>query len=207
MAASAVQKPARRGLGLGHAIVLLLLLGVVVGGVFVLSYTWAFYLGGTFHILPWWQAIGKAHAKGGDYIFYVWIAPQTRDVRAYLETNLTGNARLCTPRGEDIGLTLGGGMRKHLGTSTDGEAISLYLSRVTLTNSPEDEPNLQLKGHWRNPKLVMDDGGTIGKAFAPDGTVLRRAQTYGIHSSEVVPIVFSAGGFYEYKRACAAMRR
>ena len=46
----------------------------------------------------------------------------------YLETNLTGDAYVCTPRGENIRLRLGGGMRKHLNLSTDGEAIHFYMN-------------------------------------------------------------------------------
>jgi hypothetical protein len=34
-------------------------------------------------VLPWWQGMGKLHAKTGDYLLFVWIAPQTRDVRGY----------------------------------------------------------------------------------------------------------------------------
>jgi hypothetical protein len=202
-------QPARRGnWGFGHLILLLLLIGAVVGAVFAYAYPWAFYLGGKFHVLPWWEGVGKAHARSGDYVFYVWIAPETRDVKTYLETNLTGSAEVCTPRGEDIVLTLGGGMRRHLGKSTDGEKIGLYVHRLTIPSSAiHHEPSLQFSGHWQNPQLVMDDGGSIGEAFGPDGRVLYGKDKSRTHSSEVVSITFSAGSNADYKAACAAMRR
>ena len=201
-------QPARRGnWGFGHLILLLLLIGAIVGGVFVYTYPWAFYLGGTFHLLPWWEGVGKAHAKSGDYVFYVWIAPETHDMKTYLSTNLTGSAEVCTPRGEDIVLTLGGGMRRHLGKSTDGEKIGLYVHRLTVTSRPTDhEPSLEFSGHWRNPQLVMDDGGSIARAFGSDGRVLYGKDRSHAQSPEVVSITFSAGSHSDYKAACAALR-
>jgi hypothetical protein len=59
-------------------------------------------------------------------------ATNSRRTRLY-QTNLTGDAHLCTPRGENIYLSLGGGMRKHLNVSTDGEGSSGYGRPSTLT--------------------------------------------------------------------------
>jgi hypothetical protein len=60
-----------------------------VTGVF---YPWAFYLEGTFHILPYWQGWGKLHAKSGDYVLFIQIRPTPSRSKMYLETSLTGNA-------------------------------------------------------------------------------------------------------------------
>src|ERR1041385_8409880 len=125
----ALQAPHRPRFGclgcLWQCLLIFLLAGaglVAITGVFA---PWAFYMGGKFHALPYWQGWGKLHAPGGDYLIYVLIEPTPRGSRMYLETNLTGSANVCTPRGEDISLRLGGGMRKHLNLSTDGEAIHL----------------------------------------------------------------------------------
>ena len=77
----------------------------------------------------------------------------------YLETNLTGNAFVCTPRGENIPLRLHGEMRKHLNLSTDGEAIHFSMSHVPWNAgfTGDRAPILSLRGHWRNPNLVMGD--------------------------------------------------
>lgn len=203
------QTRTRRGTARWGSFILLVLLIVGgIGAIFATSYRWAFYLGGSFHVIPWWQGVGHAHAKSGDYVIYVRIGPETRDMKTHLSTNLTGMAQICTPRGEDIVLTLGGGMRRHLNVSTDGENISLYVHRLKIIRTPSNNPpELRFEGHWANPKLVMDDHGTIGQAFAPDGSVLYGKDLYHSHNTEVVPIIFSPGSFGDYKGACAAMHR
>src|SRR5205823_6557735 len=190
-----VPQPKRRGTwGWGHLILFLLVLGAVLGGFYFFAYQWSFYLGGNFHILPMWQGVGKAHARSGDYVFYVLIYPETRNMKTYLHTNLTGTANVCTPRGEDMFLVLGGGMRRHLNVSTDGEEIGLYVHRRSWSGvSPQAAPpKLEFHGHWRNPSLVMDDQGTIAKAFLPDGTVAHDRNHNHSNAPEVVPIIFSA---------------
>ena len=69
---------------------------LVIASISILA-PWAFYLGGKFHILPYWQGWGKAHAKSGDYLLYVQIEPTSRGSGMHLETNLTGTAYVCTP--------------------------------------------------------------------------------------------------------------
>ena len=58
---------------------------------------------------------------------------------------------------------LGGGMPKHLNLSTDGESIHLYMNYWPLGYGSfitDHRPSLHFHGHWQNPKIVMDDGGT-----------------------------------------------
>src|SRR5260221_11723783 len=92
-------KPRRRGcLGcLWQAPIMLalgLLLVLAITGVFA---PWAFYLGGNFHILPYWQGGGKLHAKSGDYVMDIPIEPTSRGSRMYLDTTFGANACLFTP--------------------------------------------------------------------------------------------------------------
>jgi hypothetical protein len=126
------RKPRRGCLGCLGSLVWQLAVVLVLGGILVVAVTgifapWAFYLGGKFHILPYWQGWGKAHAKSGDYLLFVYVGPTPRGSKMYLETNLSGAAYVCTPRGDNIRLHMGGGMRKHLNLLTDGEAIHLYM--------------------------------------------------------------------------------
>jgi hypothetical protein len=188
------------------ALVLGIVLVMAMTGVFA---PWAFYLGGKFHITPYWQGVGKAHAKSGDYLLFVRIGPTSRGSKMYLETNLTGIAYVCTPRGESIRLNLGGGMRKHLNLSTDGEAVHLYMHywpwNANFIN--DTNPRLELRGQWRNPNLVMDDYSSIARAFQPDGTVYRGHDKNRPYMSEVVPITLVPGSYSDYAGACAATRR
>lgn len=187
----------------GLTLVLGSILLLAITGVF---YPWAFYLGGKFHITPYWQGWGKLHAKSGDYLLFVRIQPTSRGSRMYLETNLTGRAYLCTPRGENLQLHLGGGMRKHLNLSTDGEAIHLYMNYWPWYGQfvADHRPSLELRGYWRNPNLVMDDHGSISNAFQPDGSVYRGHDPNRPYSTEVVPVIFVPGSYSDFEGACAA---
>jgi hypothetical protein len=199
----------RRGTGgWGRLLLIVLILGGAVIAIFATSYRWAFYLGGTFHIIPWWQGVGQAHTKSGDYILYLRVEPETLGLKTHLSTNLTGMGQICSPKGEDIVLTLGGGMRRNLNVSTDGEKISLYVHRLNVPRRPTNNPpELKFAGQWQNPKLVMDDQGTIAQAFGADGSVLSGKERHHSHATEAIPITFSPGSIRDYKNACAAMRR
>ena len=174
-----------------------------------LLYPWAFYLGGKFHIMPFWQGWGRMHSKGGDYLVWVQFEPTPRGSKMYLETNLTGRAFVCTPRGERLPMHLGGGMRKHLNLSTDGEAIHLYMDYWPLGFGgfiTDHRPSLQFRGHWQNPSLLMDDHGSVANAFEPDGTVYRGHSPNRPYSTEGVSITFVQGSSSEFDQACAAMK-
>ncbi len=184
---------------------------LALGSILVLAmtgafYPWAFYLGGKFHITPYWQGLGTLHAKSGDYVMFLRVQPTTRGSRMYLATNLAGTAYLCTPRGERISLKLGGGMRKHLNVSTDGEAISLYMNYWPWNAQfiTDRRPSLKLRGYWRNPNLEMDDQGSISNAFEPDGSVYRGRNRNRPYSTEIVPVTFVASSYSDFDRACAA---
>ena len=194
---------------LGQIVILLAIAGfglVLLSGVL---YPWAFYLGGNFHVLPYWQGWGRLHAKSGDYLMYVFIQPTPRGSKMYLETDLTGMSYVCTPHGEKIRLTLGGGMRKHLNLSTDGEAIHLYMHRWSWNRAfiTEHRPRLELSGHWLNPNLVMDDKGSIGRAFQPDGTVYSGSNAGRPYVTEIVQVTFVPGSYSDFASACDGQHR
>src|SRR5690349_15195292 len=137
---------------------------LVLGSILVLAmtgvfYPWAFYLGGKFHIILYWQGWGEMHAKSGDYVVLVRFGPTPRASRIIPHSNLKGVAYLCTPRGERFYMHLGGDMRPHLNLSTDGEAIRLYMdnwSGFFGKFKSDRRPSIELHGHWQNPDLVMD---------------------------------------------------
>jgi len=126
----------------------------------------------------------------------------------YLSTNLAGNAYVCTPRGEKIRLKLGGGMRRQLSLSTDGEAISLYMHYWPWNANfrSDDNPNLELRGHWRNPNLVLDDHSSIARAFQPDGTVYHGNGANRPYMSEIVPVNLGPGSYSDFSSACDKVR-
>ena len=205
----------RRGcLGCLGGLLWQLAIGLLLGSILVIAITgifapWAFYLGGKFHVLPYWQGWGKLHAKSGDYVMFVRIEPTPRGSRMYLETNLTGGAYVCTPRGENFRMHLGGGMRKHLNLSTDGEAIHLYMDYWPWNAQfiTDHKPSLEFRGHWRNPNMVMDDHSSIGRAFQPDGSVYRGHDNNRPYMTEIVPVTFAPGSYSDFERACSTVHR
>ena len=58
---------------------------------------WAFFMGGSFHMLPTWQGWGRMHSKtaGGDYVIRISMYPKTGRRVGY--THVRGTAWLCTP--------------------------------------------------------------------------------------------------------------
>jgi len=194
---------------MGQVILVLVASVILLTAMTGLFYPWAFYLGGKFHIMPFWQGWGRMHSKGGDYLVWVQFEPTPRGSKMYLETNLTGRALVCTPRGERLPMHLGGGMRKHLNLSTDGEAIHLYMDYWPLGFGgfvTDHRPSLQFRGHWQNPNLLMDDHGSVANAFEPDGTVYRGHSPDRPYSTEAVPITFMQGSSSEFDQACAAIK-
>ena len=127
-----------------------------------------------------------------------------------LGSNLTGRAYVCTPRGEKLPMHLGGGMPKHLQRSTDGEPIHLYMDYWPLLYGQfvsDHRPSLEFRGRWQNPKMVMDDHGSIGRAFQPDGSVYRSHDPNRPYMQEVVPIAFADASRSEFDQACADLRK
>jgi len=191
----------------GVVLALGVVLVIAITGIF---YPWAFYLGGKFHILPMWQGWGRAHAKSGDYLLWVQFEPTPHGSRLIARSNLKGNAYLCTPRGEKLWMHMGGSMRPHLNLSTDGEKIDLYMDYwpvLTGQFTGDHSPYLEFRGSWRNPNLVMDDHGSIGRGFQPDGTVYHGHGGNRPYMDEVVPITLTDSPYSEFDKACAALRR
>lgn len=210
--AQVARRKARTGcLGCLWQVAVVLVLGVVlVIAIAGLFYPWAFYLGGKFHILPMWQGWGRAHAKSGDYLLWIQFEPTPHGSRLIMRSNLTGIAYLCTPRGEQLRMHMGGSMRPHLNLSTDGEKIDLYMDHWPVLTGQfiaDHSPYLEFRGSWRNPNLVMDDHGSIGRGFQPDGTVYRGHGGNRPYMEEVVPITFTDSPHSEFDKACAALRR
>ena len=183
---------------------------VLVYALYGLLAPWSFYLGGdSFHFIPGWSGWGNMHSKSlGDFALYVRILPGFRGSRMYAASNLTGNAWLCTPRGETFRMKLGGGMRAHLPANTNGEKISLYmLNWPPFTGGflTDHRPNISFRGQWQNPNIVLDDHGSLDWAFLPDGSVYRGHSSTYHPAREVVPLSLHPGSWSDFKAACSAL--
>jgi hypothetical protein len=192
---------------LGQTIILVALGCVVFAAIIALFAPWSYYLGGKFHWLPQWQGVGTMQAKSGKYVVYVYVYPTSAKQRIVPESALTGQAYLCSPRHEIFRMTLGGSMRRGLNLNTDGEKIGLYMHyrpTFAFTQGYDHRPRLELRGHWQNPNLVMDDHSSIQRNFEPDGTVYRGGGKARPYMGEIVPVTLQPGSYSDFEAACKA---
>jgi hypothetical protein len=198
--------PVRRKAGPGCVVQVLgaLVLGVVVLlGVMALVTPWGFYMGGHFHIIPNWTGWGEMHSKiAGDYALFVSFSPKTG--RHLGLTHVSGNAVICTPRGEQYKLRLSGDFENPHGTDLQGKTAHLYANNYS-TFSGSTAPSLDFRGKWNNPDLVLDDHGSLTRAFDPGGTLVTNHHMRP-YVQEVVPVTLHEGNYSDFNAACVALK-
>jgi len=189
-------------------VVLLIILLVVGVGLPALLTPWGFYMGGRFHVLPMWQGWGKMHSSkaGGDYVLQVVFYPKVG--RTLGPRHVTGNAWLCTPRGEKFYLSLGGDFQKDLWLDSNGKTARFYMDNYSAKSqfSGDRRPYLELSGKWNNPDLVMNDHGSIARSFEPDGRLYAGHSPSRPYMAEVVSVTLHEGNNSEFEAACAKIR-
>ena len=181
-----------------------LVLGVVVlMGIMAVFTPWGFYMGGHFHIIPSWTAWGQMHSKiAGNYAVLVTFSPKTG--RHLGLTHVSGNAVICTPRGEQYKLRLAGDFGKPSGTDLQGKTAHLYMNNYS-TFSGSTAPSLDFRGKWDNPDLVLDDGGSLNRAFDPGGALVTNHHMRP-YKQEVVTLTLHEGSHADFSAACAALK-
>jgi hypothetical protein len=165
--------------------------GFAAAGVFAYFVApWNFNFGGHFHPLGGWRGRGRFHSAtaGGEYD--MWLSFDVTVPRR-LRSPLSGTAVLCTPRGERLVLTLSGDMPRNHGADLANVPLHLYLHRLAPFASTIEgrHPHVDLYGAFGDSVLNVEDRGSIGTAFAPDGTV-RKSLAKVPHSSENIQITF-----------------
>jgi hypothetical protein len=167
---------------------------------------WGFFMGGRFHIYPQWTGWGKLHSNiAGDYVLYVTISPSTGGRGGRGGPRVKGNAVLCTPRGERYKLRVGGDFQKNTGTDLQGRTAYIYAHNYSKLTGHND-PQLEFRGKWNNPDLVLDDQGSINRAFDPGGTLVKNSHMRP-YVQEVVPLTLHEGSRADFDAACAAIKR
>ena len=195
----------RNRLGCLTQIIMLVILAVVVGvGLPALLTPWGFTMGGRFHMIPMWQGVGTLHSTraGGDYVIYIWFSPKVG--RTLGPRHVSGNGYVCTPRGEKIFLSLGGDFQKDMGLDSNGKTARFYMDNSSTKSkfSGDRRPYLELNGKWQNPDLVLDDHGSIARAFEPDGSVYQGHSGSRPYMAEVLPVTLHEGGKSDFEAAC-----
>jgi hypothetical protein len=198
--------PGRRKAGPGCVVQVLGALGfgvVVLLGVMVIVAPWGFYMGGHFHIIPQWTGWGRMHSNlAGDYALLVTFSPKTG--KGLGLTHVSGNGWLCTPRGERFNLRLAGDFQNPHGTDLQGKTAHLYMNYYS-SFSGSTAPSLDFRGKWNNPDLVLNDGGSLNRAFDPGGALVTNGHMRP-YKQEVVSLTLHEGSNSEFNAACAALK-
>jgi len=167
-------RPRRRGCAgcLMQTMLVLLAGGALLYGLLFALAPWNFYFGGHFHAVPGWTGGGWLHAPmaGGNY--YVWVRFDPT-IPGYRKSPLKGDGYLCTPAGVKFRLHFGGDFPRTHGTDLRGVPIHLYFYNWPLLGTfiRDRRPSFDLYGAFGNSELVLDDRGSLTRAFRPDGTL------------------------------------
>jgi hypothetical protein len=196
----------RSGAGCLVQVLAALALGVVlIFGIDALLAPWAFYMGGHFHIYPGWTGWGKMHSKiAGDYAVLMNITPTTGSSHTRAVPHVKGQGFICTPRGQTYRLRFGGDFEKTSGTDLQGKTAYLYANNYS-TFSSSTAPSLEFHGKWNNPDLVLDDHGSLNRAFDPGGALVTNHHMRP-YMQEVVPLTLHEGSRADFDAACAALK-
>ena len=151
--------PSVQGISTRGALVRLLIF-LALAGVFFLALDavftpWAFFMGGHFHVNPKWTGWGRMHSNiAGDYVIYMSIKPYFGSGRSL--TDITGRGALCTRRGDNYTLDIGGSFQAHSGIDLQGKTAVIYAHNYSRYGS-QYSPSLEFRGKWNNPDLVLDE--------------------------------------------------
>jgi hypothetical protein len=167
---------------------------------------WAFYLGGSFHVLPQWQGWGPMHSPAGDYIVFVRMQPARRGSWG-MPASISGSGVVCTPRGESFSLRVTGGfLRRRIGLHTDGEPFTISLSQRLYFLQTNSRLSLSFYGAWHHPDLILDDRGSVSRAFNPDGTLYTGDPAKRPPAGESLPLTLHPGSRSDFDAACSAAK-
>jgi hypothetical protein len=181
---------------------LVALFGVLLLGSDAVFTPWAFFMGGHFHINPKWTGWGRMHSNiAGDYVIYMSISPYFGRGRSL--TDITGKGAICTQRGDNYPLNVGGSFQSHPGIDLQGKTAVIYAHNYSKSRY---DPSLEFRGKWNNPDLVLDDQGSLNRAFDPGGTLAPKNHMRP-DVQEVVPLTLHEGSRSDFDAACAAIKR
>lgn len=174
-----------------------------------LTKPWSFFMGGGFHGQPRWEGMARIQTKtAGDHALFLRLYP-SKGPRSN-GAGVTGVATLCTSHQAAIDMRLGGGMGqiRFTDTNTDGKPMHLQMNshpvRKQFTN--DARPRLEFRGQWKGPDLVLSDGGSVSRAFQPDGAPYLGPEGHNRAAKETVAVTFRASTEAEFRSTCAAIQ-
>ena len=171
--------PRKRTGCLGQFILLAVFLAALAVGVAAITHPWIFTVGGHFRLLPQWTGAGQIEGPGGTYRIFVSFYPSRGGSRILPSTSVRGGGFICTPSGRNYQVKLTGGAPLTVWSDMNNKPFTLSTYTRGAFSSQHGPPELRLKGRWNGPNLILNDEGTLARAFAPDGSLIAHPGTPG----------------------------
>ncbi len=199
--------PRKRGSCLGDIsklVALLVILGIGYFAVIAVFAPWTYFLGGSFHLMPYWQGWGTLQAPSGNFTLYVFLSQPETTRLGY--PYLSGTAQLCTPRDElfrSLHVTVSFST-KNFGLDSNNQPITLHIYNYGLAGqfNADYRPEFDLYGAWQNSNLVLEDHGSLASAFQSDGTAYLGPQAKQPPVGTNLSMTLVPGGPAQFKAAC-----
>jgi hypothetical protein len=182
----------KKGIGCLPGLLLLLILGPLVVMLIDLAFApWIYVVGGRTRFLPVWAGTGVANSQFGQYKIRVWFSPTSSGSRILPSASILGSAYVCTPTGRRYTMRVTGGASGRIWGSVAGHTVHLFADHrpIFYSINGDRRPRLVFSGQWVGSDLVMDDEGSIDRAFMPDGSLSPNAQVSHPKAS-AIPITF-----------------
>jgi hypothetical protein len=176
-----------------------LLLSVLFIMLLDLAFTpWIYTVGGRVRLVPVWVGTGVVRAPWGSFTIFLSFSPSPGGLHSP-GAGVEGGGWVCTPQGQKYSLRVTGGASGHIWNDMDGHtmSISAYYRPFAWQYHREDRrPALSFSGQWVGPNLVMNDNGSVARAFHPDGTLksYRESLPFG-RDTLILPVVFTEGNY------------
>jgi len=194
----------KRGIGCLSALLILLLVGPLAIVLIDLVFEpWIYFVGDRTRWLPIWTGVGVAQSPLGQYKIRVWFSPRPSGSRLLPAAAVLGAAYVCTPTGMKYALRLTGTASGRIWRSMSGHRIDLLADRGPFRNpvSADLRPRLVFTGQWSGADLIMNDEGSIARAFLPDGNP--SPDFKALHASgTALPIIFHETTWGWLRRDC-----
>jgi len=146
----------------------------------------------------------RSAAAGGNYYLWVSFTPTTP---GYRKSPLKGTAVLCPPKGERFRFRFGGSMPRSHGTDLRGVPIHLYLTNWSLSSefTGDRRPQLDLYGSFGESQLILEDRGSLTRAFRPDGTLHGPGDPKRQWLQESVHVILQEDSSLKFSPTCPAL--
>jgi hypothetical protein len=163
--------PMRRPGCLGQFVLLGLLIVLGYIGIMAVTHPWIFTVGGRVRLLPSWEGAGEIQGPGGKYRIYISFQPSSAGSKVLPSTSVTGTGWVCAPSDHSYQIRLGGGAHEVVWRDMNNKDFGLYIWHRTTWSTAHQPPKLDFTGRWAGPNLVMNDKGTVARAFLSDGSL------------------------------------